>query len=193
MRHSRSGHLFLTKFLPDRRALRQSQNSCLEHQTNSAVVVLPHLVQKWWRQSPGPPPHERSLPSADVSRSLGFGSQRPGRRASPPRRGDQARFGVVAPPCTRLRELSLDRLSDHETTPVTSSGLGRQAVFFFRLMYTLTAWLSLETAGRRQRTTLHLPSWVGTECNEGRAGEFLCSSVRSRRDSRVPLWFSESL
>jgi len=66
-------------------------------------------------------------------------------------------------------------------------------VFFFRLVYTLTAWLSLETADRRQRTTLHLPSWIGTDCNEGRAGEFLCSSVRSRRDSRVPLWFSESL
>jgi len=143
--------------------------------------------------TPRSPPHESSLPTADVSLSLGFGLQRPGRRASPPRLGDQARVGVVAPPRPRLHELSLDRLSDHETTPVTSSGLQRRAVFSFRLMDTLTAWLSRETADRRQRTMLDLPSWIGTDRNEGRAVELLCSSVRSRRDSRVPRWFSASL
>ena len=145
--------------------------------------------------TPRSPPHESSLPTADVSRSLGFGSQRPGRRASPPRLGDQARVGVVASPRPCPHEMSLERLSDHETTPVTpvkSSGLRRQAVFSFRLMDTLTAWLSRETADRRQRTTLHLPSWIGTDRNEGRAVEFLCSSVRSRRDSPVPRWFSAS-
>jgi len=62
MRHSRSGHLFLTKFLPDRRALRQSQNSRLEPLINAAVVVLPHLVQKWWRQHPGHPPMRAHSP-----------------------------------------------------------------------------------------------------------------------------------
>jgi len=89
--------------------------------------------------------------------------------------------------------LSLDRSSDHETIPVTSSGLGRKAVFSFMLMDTLTAWLSRETADRRQRTTLHLPSWIGTDRNEVRAVEFLCNYVRSRRDSRVARWFSASL
>jgi len=147
-----------------------------------------HLVAS----TPRSPPHESTLPTADVSRSLGLGSQRPGRRASPPRRGDQARVGVVGPPRPRIRELSLDRLSDHETTPVTSSGLERQAVFSFTLMDTLTAWLTRETADRRQRTTLHLQHWIGTVRNEGRALEFFCSSVWSRRDSRVPRWFSAS-
>jgi len=108
--------------------------------------------------TPQSPPHESSIPTANASGSLGCGSQRPGRRASPPSRGDQARVVVAAPPRPRLRELSLDRLSDHETIPVTCSGLGRQAVFSSRLMDTLTAWLSRETADRRQRTMLHLPS-----------------------------------
>jgi len=76
---------------------------------------------------------------------------------------------------------------------MTSSGLRRQAVFSLWLMDTLTAWLSRETEYRRQRTMLHLPSWIGSDRNEGRAFEFLCSSVRSRTDSRVPLWFSASL
>jgi len=151
--------------------------------------------------TPRSPPHESSLPTADVSCSLGFGSQRPGRRESPPRRGNQARLGVVAPPRPRFREqrgllqpmMSLDRLSDHETIPAKSSGLRRQAVFSSSLMDTLTAWLSCETADRRQRTTFHLPLWIGTDRNEGRAVEFLCSSVRSRRDSRVARWFSASL
>jgi len=150
--------------------------------------------------TPRSPPHESSLPTADVSRSLEFGSQRPGRRDSPPRRGE-GRLGVVAPPRPRFREqrgllepmVSLDRLSDHETIPVTSSGQGRKAVFSFMLMDTLTAWLSRETADRRQRTTLHLPSWIGTDRNEVRAVEFLCNYVRSRRDSRVARWFSASL
>jgi len=62
MRHSRSGHLFLTKLLPDRRALRQSQNSRLEPLTSADVVVLPHLVHMWWRQRPGHPPMRAHSP-----------------------------------------------------------------------------------------------------------------------------------
>ena len=175
--------------------------SALDRASTPLRSPRPALLRDTAAQSLSAPSSVRHPASSDRGRQPASGLQRASRKDASPSRGTRGVSGLSGHLAHRHQAqvalpdnaLAWEHLSHHDTSALTSVGLSERVLLSSRVMDTCTAWLTRETADTRHRTALHLPSWVGSARDERRAVEFLCAAFQSRRDPRVPCWFSAGL